>query len=116
MDEIELVLSKHRRSPRESPSDILSRLTVDDWETEFSNMDLCLKETIRLNFLTTSMRKNLSGQDIPIVGSSQVIPDKMFAVSLSNCSFKLALNLPTMTCRYTRSTTFISTRPSILTL
>lgn len=81
MEEVNAALAKHRHSPDETPADILTRLTMDDWESDFASVDLCLRETIRVNMPGASVRQNLSGQDIKIKGTSEVIPKNMFAVS-----------------------------------
>lgn len=81
MAEVEAALSKHRQSPDETPADIIPRLTMDDWESGFPNVDLCLRETIRMNLPGASVRQNLSGHDVRIADSAEVIPNKMFAVS-----------------------------------
>jgi hypothetical protein len=82
--EVNAALNKHRHSPNETPADILSRLTMDDWETDFTSVDLCLRETIRMNMPGVSARQNLSGQDIKIKGTSEVIPKNMFAVCVQD--------------------------------
>lgn len=81
LGEIEATLSKYRQSDSETSADVLPRLKIDDWESGFPSLELCLRESVRLNVPVASVRQNLSGHDIPIAGSSQVIPNGMFAVS-----------------------------------
>ncbi|KAK0636368.1 cytochrome P450 6A1 [Bombardia bombarda] len=81
-DEVDAALNKHRVSADQSPVDILALLTVDDWESEFPMLDLCSRETIRLQMAGTAIRKNIGGKDVPIGKSGEVIPKDGFAVYL----------------------------------
>lgn len=57
----------------------LSQLPVEAWENDFKFMDLCLKDSIRLNTLGTAFRRNL-GSDIKLA-TGEVIPTGAFLVS-----------------------------------
>jgi cytochrome P450 len=80
--EIDSVISKHRKSPSQSRYDVLDSLSLDAWETEFTLIDLSLRESIRVGSPGTSFRKNTSGADIPIGKTGKVIPDGAFATFL----------------------------------
>jgi hypothetical protein len=80
--EVDAAVAKFRTSPDERPSDILSRLTVDDWESEFKLLDLGLRETIRFTITGCGFRYNNSGKDVPIGQTGEVIPRDAFAVGL----------------------------------
>ncbi|KAK7422595.1 hypothetical protein QQX98_001619 [Neonectria punicea] len=81
-EQIDAVVTKNRMYEDEHPVDVFQRLTLDDWETEFPLIDLALRECIRLNTTGSSMRKNLSGKDIPVGDTGEVIPKDAFAVYL----------------------------------
>lgn len=57
----------------------LTQLPLEAWETDFKFMDLCLKDSIRLNSLGTAFRRNL-GPDIKLA-TGEVIPTGAFLVS-----------------------------------
>lgn len=78
--EVDASLEKHRLGPEETPADIIPRLTPHDWDHDFPNVDLVLRESIRLNLCGSMIRKNVSGKDIDITGSGYVIPSNAFAV------------------------------------
>lgn len=78
-NEVDGVIKKHR-APGQSATDVLASLSVDDWESEFPAIDLCLRECIRLQLVGTAFRKNLSGKDVPIGKTGEVIPKDGFAV------------------------------------
>lgn len=76
--EIDSVIAKYRTSPSQSRYDVLGNLTLDTWETEFTLIDLSLRESIRLNIPGVSFRKNTSGANISIGNSGEVIPPNAF--------------------------------------
>ncbi|CAM1502719.1 Fc.00g074950.m01.CDS01 [Cosmosporella sp. VM-42] len=79
--QVDVVLSE-RRYETESPVEIFQRLTLEEWESEFSLIDLGLRDSIRLNIPGASMRKNISGKDITIGDTGEVIPKDAYAVYL----------------------------------
>ncbi|KAH9996992.1 cytochrome P450 6A1 [Xylariaceae sp. FL0662B] len=81
-DEVDAAIARNRRSPSQSAADVLGSLSVEAWETEFGLVDLCLRESIRLCLPGTSFRKNLSGRDVPIGDSGEVVPAGAFAAYL----------------------------------
>ncbi|KAI0593285.1 cytochrome P450 6A1 [Biscogniauxia sp. FL1348] len=80
--EIDGVVARHRRSAAQSAADVLDTLPIDAWETEFPLIDLCLRESIRLSMPGAAFRKNISGHDIPIGSTGEVIPNGAFAAFL----------------------------------
>ena len=79
--EVDGVIAKHRASEDEEPIDTLARLDLDAWETEFPLIDVALKETIRLETVGTSFRKNIGSEPIRIQGTDEEIPSGAYAVS-----------------------------------
>lgn len=78
--EVDGVVAKYRKSSAETPIDVLSSLTIDEWDTEFPNIDVCLRESIRRDLPGTLLRKNISGSEIVIPGTNKVIPNDTFVV------------------------------------
>lgn len=76
--EIDSIIAKHRTSPSQSRFDVLDSLDIDTWETDFTLIDLCLRESIRVGIPGTSFRKNTASNDIPIGKSGQVIPKNAY--------------------------------------
>lgn len=81
-EQVDAVITKHRADKDEQPVDVFRRLTIEDWETEFPLIELGLRDSIQLNMLGVGMRKNLSGKDIPLGDTGEVIPNNAFAVYL----------------------------------
>ncbi|KAI1126849.1 cytochrome P450 6A1 [Nemania abortiva] len=81
-EEVDGVVAQHRTSPSQSCADVLGTLTIEEWESEFPLIDLALRETIRFCLPGATFRKNMSGHDIPIGESGEVIPDGAFAIFL----------------------------------
>lgn len=81
--EVDGVVEKHRKSPDQSRLDVLSSLTIENWESDFPLIDLCLRECIRFQLVGTAFRKNISGKDVPIGKAGEVVPRDAFAVSFS---------------------------------
>jgi len=82
--EVDGVVAKHRKTPDQSPTDILGTLTVEEWESEFPWIDLGLRETIRFQMVGAAFRKNISGKEIPIGKTGEVIPVDGFASFLTD--------------------------------
>ncbi|KAH8756595.1 cytochrome P450 6A1 [Diaporthe sp. PMI_573] len=78
--EVDAALKKHRTSPTQTPAEVLASLSLDDWEAEFPLIDLALRETIRFQLVGTAFRKNISGRDVPIGSSGEVVPKDGFAL------------------------------------
>ncbi|OTA91522.1 hypothetical protein M434DRAFT_13123 [Hypoxylon sp. CO27-5] len=80
--EVEEVISRHRTSPDQKPTDILGSLTLDSWQTDFPIIDLCLRECIRLTILGCPIRKNTTGASVPINKQGEIIPDGSYVAYL----------------------------------
>ncbi|TVY34155.1 Sterol 14-demethylase [Lachnellula subtilissima] len=77
--EITAAAAKHSTHPDPSAPliDQLSTLILETWESSFPTIDLCLKETIRLQLLGSAFRKNISGRELSL-GNGEVIPPGAF--------------------------------------
>lgn len=81
-DEVRAVLSKHGESPNQPTSDVFAKMSLQSWESEFPVLQACLQETLRIGLTGTYLRKNVSGKEIPIGDTGQVIPAGSYAVCL----------------------------------
>lgn len=79
-EEVDGVVEAHRRSPEQSAAEVLSTLSLNEWETSFPMIDICQRETIRHQLVGTAFRKNASNIDIPIGKTGEIIPKGSFAV------------------------------------
>lgn len=82
--EVDVVVSKYRKSPKQSPNNILATVPLQAWESDFPVIYSCLQETLRIISTGTLCRKNVSGCDIPIGNSGVVVPDGSYAIYLSD--------------------------------
>lgn len=78
--EIDIVLAKHRVAEDEPLVDIFRRLSLQDWETKFPALQAAITESIRFTMAGAVVRKNISGQDLNIGGTSHVIPKDSLAI------------------------------------
>lgn len=81
-EEVDAVVKKRRSNPGQSAMDVIASFTLDDWEQEFPMIDLCLRESIRILVSGTGFRKNISGKEIPIGKTGEIIPADSFAIFL----------------------------------
>lgn len=86
---VDAVLLKLRTGPTSptsttygSVNDTLAAMSLQDWESRFPTLSLCLKETLRINSTGTLFRKNVSGGDILIGKSGAVVPNNSYAAFL----------------------------------
>jgi sterol 14-demethylase len=79
-EEVDGVVAAHRQSPEQSAVEVLSTLSLSEWETSFPMIDICQRETIRHQMTGTAFRKNTSNIDIPIGKTGQIVPKGSFAV------------------------------------
>lgn len=83
-EEVATVANRYNPKSTAPLVDQLSNIPVEAWETEFETIDLCLRDSIRLQLLGSAFRRNLSGKDIAL--GDQVIPNGACVVSLwNNC-------------------------------
>ncbi|KAK5994274.1 Cytochrome P450 monooxygenase -like protein [Cladobotryum mycophilum] len=78
--EVDAAIAKHRLSDDETPVDILQRLSIDEWESEFSLIDLGLRETIRIRLPGATVRRNISGKDLVLGNTGVVVPKDGFTM------------------------------------
>ncbi|KAF2732634.1 cytochrome P450 6A1 [Polyplosphaeria fusca] len=76
-DEIRTTAAKYATNPNAPLRHQLDDVPLEAWESEFPVVDMCLRDSIRLNLLGTAFRKNVSGRDIEI-GDGKVIPPETF--------------------------------------
>ncbi|KAF2163477.1 hypothetical protein M409DRAFT_26089 [Zasmidium cellare ATCC 36951] len=73
-DEVRTVANKYVPDSSLPLREKLMHIPIEAWESEFPTIDICLKDSIRLQTAGTAFRKNMSGQDIPLA-SGEVIPN-----------------------------------------
>ncbi|KAF3011131.1 hypothetical protein E8E13_011429 [Curvularia kusanoi] len=73
-DEVRATAAKHARDPSAPLRHQLNDVPLEAWEADFPMVDLCLKDSIRLNLLGTAFRKNISGRPLPTGNGMEVIP------------------------------------------
>jgi len=78
-EEVEAAANKYNPNTEISLKEKLDNLSAEAWESEFPLLDLCLRESIRVNGTGTAFRKNVSGLDIPIGNTKEVIPPGAYA-------------------------------------
>jgi len=79
--EVEVVAAKHAsKDPNISLLDKLSSLPLDIWKSELPLIQLCLRNSIRLNMPGVFFRKNLSNHSIPTGHGNEVIPPGSFPI------------------------------------
>lgn len=54
--------------------DQLASLSIDEWENGFQLIDYCLKDSIRLQAVGTSYRRNSSGHNITLGPANEIVP------------------------------------------
>ena len=77
-NELRTTAAKYARDPSAPLRYQLDDVPLDAWEAEFPVVDMCLRDSIRLNLLGTAMRRNISGKDIPTGNGKEVIPPGAF--------------------------------------
>lgn len=76
-EEVGTTAAKYATNPNAPLRHQLDDVPLEAWESEFPIVDMCLRDSIRLNLLGTAFRKNISGREIPI-GNGEVIPPNAF--------------------------------------
>jgi cytochrome P450 len=79
-EEVRSTTAKYAKNPDASLLHQLDDVPLEAWETEFPMIDLCLKDSIRLNLVGAALRKNTSGRAIPTGSKGEVIPPDAFVV------------------------------------
>ncbi|KAH7123234.1 cytochrome P450 [Dactylonectria estremocensis] len=78
--EVDAVIRNHRQSKTEDIADILQRLTLKEWETEFPLLELTIHETLRFTMSGTIVRRNIGNKDVPLGDTGSFIPKNSLAV------------------------------------
>lgn len=79
-EEVDAVLRRYSGDQNAPIEERLLAIPLEAWETEFEILDLCLKDSIRLQMLGTAFRRNISGGGIKV--GDEVIPNGAFVVCL----------------------------------
>jgi cytochrome P450 len=74
--EIISTVRDHSKNPELPLVEQLTSLPIEIWESGFPMIDLCLRESIRLQSNNVAMRQNISGQDIQL--ANVIIPHGAF--------------------------------------
>ncbi|KAF2822855.1 cytochrome P450 [Ophiobolus disseminans] len=77
-EEVRDTAAKYARDPNAALRFQLDDVPLEAWEAEFPIVDMCLRDSIRLNLLGTAMRRNISGKAIPTGNGDEVIPPDAF--------------------------------------
>lgn len=77
-DEVRTVAAKYARDPTAPLRYQLDDVPLEAWEADFPVIDMCLRDSIRLNLLGAAMRKNTSGRAIPTGNGNEIIPPGAF--------------------------------------
>jgi cytochrome P450 len=77
-EEVRNTAAKYARDPSAPLRHQLDDVPLEAWEAEFPIVDMCLRDSIRLNLLGTAMRRNISGKSIPTGHGKEVIPPGAF--------------------------------------
>lgn len=77
--EVDGAVAKHRTSPQQSPLDVLAEMGIDEWERDFPLINLCLHESIRIVTVGAAFRRNISGKDMNIGRTGEMLPKGAFA-------------------------------------
>ena len=78
-EEIECVCRKYTEDKDAPLAAQLSSIPLEAWESEFETLDLCLRDSIRLQLSGSAFRRNISGEDVKV--GDEIIPKGAFAVS-----------------------------------
>jgi hypothetical protein len=83
-EEVAAVARKYNQHSKSSLVDQLANIPIEAWEMEFTFLDCCLKDSIRLQLLGAAFRQNTGRENVQI--GDEIIPPGAFVVS-----FKLPL-------------------------
>ena len=81
-NEIWATVEKYTPGDKGSVLDRLTKVPLEGWENDFPTVEVCLRESIRLQLPGTAFRRNVSGKEIRI-NDKEVIPPHAFVVWLS---------------------------------
>jgi len=72
-------VEKYAPGDKSSLPDRLAKVPLEGWENGFPTVDICLKESIRLQLSGAAFRRNVAGKEIRI-NDKEVIPPGAFVV------------------------------------
>src|ERR1700722_5503337 len=78
-EEVAAVARKYNLHSKSSLVDQLANIPIEAWEMEFTFLDCCLRDSIRLQSLGAAFRQNTGCENIQI--GDEVIPPGGFSVS-----------------------------------
>jgi len=81
-NDIAATVEKYTPGDKDSLPDRLAKIPLEGWENDFPTVEMCLKESIRLQMPGTAFRRNVSKKEISI-NDKDVIPPGAFVVRLS---------------------------------
>jgi len=84
-EEVAAVARKYNPHSKSSLVDQLANIPIEAWETEFTFLDCCLKDSIRLQALGAAFRRNIGDEDIQI--GDEVIPPGAVVVSFKKLPY-----------------------------
>jgi sterol 14-demethylase len=80
--EIWATVEKYTPGDKASVPERLAKVPLEGWENDFPTVEVCLRESIRLQLAGSAFRRNISGKEIRI-NDNEVIPPDAFVVWLS---------------------------------
>ena len=78
---MEAVANKYQPDTSVPLAERVAKLPLEAWEQDFPTIEQCLKDSVRVHALGACFRQNISGRDVVLGKSGEVVPDKAFAVS-----------------------------------
>ena len=73
-DEVRSVAAKYTKDPKLALAKQLEAVPLEAWESEFPIIDMCLRDSMRLNLASNMFRLNDSGKQVPTGNGNEVIP------------------------------------------
>lgn len=71
--EVETVVSKYNANASRPLKERLASVPLEAWESEFRILDLCLRDSIRLQSIATAFRRNITDKPV-LIGKEQIPP------------------------------------------
>ncbi|KAF1922434.1 uncharacterized protein M421DRAFT_411403 [Didymella exigua CBS 183.55] len=84
-EEVRATAVKHAPNPSAPLRFQLDDVPLEAWEAEFPVVNLCMKDSIRLNLLSTALQKNINCRPLPTDNGMEVIlPDAVVTYATAN--------------------------------
>lgn len=84
LDEVKSVAEKYDTNTSKSLADRLESVPLEAWESELPLVDLCLRDTIRLQTRGCFFRKNVSDKAVRLPDNSEVPPESFVAYHMGD--------------------------------